>query len=147
MVNKRVKTVLDSKKKILIDKESGEEIYVEQITKVAIGSKQFWKIYLMDFLNVLGIFDTKQIDVFIHILENTQPTTNTFIGTYTKIQEATNTSRPTIANIMKKLQGVGFISKIQNGVWQISPNVMMKGNENKKKLLINYYKEKEKQGE
>ncbi len=40
---------------------------------------------------------------------------------------------------MKKLQENKFIIKVQNGVWQVSPNIMMKGSEHKKSLLLNYY--------
>lgn len=46
---------------------------------------------------------------------------------------------------MKKIQeqkdgsGKPFLSKIQNGVYQIIPLIMMKGSENKKQLLLNYY--------
>ena len=40
---------------------------------------------------------------------------------------------------MKKLQENNFITKVQNGVWQVSPNIMLKGSEHKKRLLLNYY--------
>lgn len=40
---------------------------------------------------------------------------------------------------MKKLQKQQFLKKIQNGLWQVSPNIMMKGNENKKQLLLSYF--------
>ena len=40
---------------------------------------------------------------------------------------------------MKKLQKQKFLVKIQNGLWQVSPNIMMKGNENKKRLLLSYF--------
>ena len=49
------------------------------------GTKNFWKCYLMDFLTVLGIIDSKQLDVFIYIVENTSQGNNMFIGTYSKI--------------------------------------------------------------
>jgi len=65
-------TLLGTKQKIYIDSETGEKIYAEQITKRAYGQKQFWKIYLMDFLQILGILDSKQVDVFVYILENTE---------------------------------------------------------------------------
>ena len=64
-----------------------------------------------------------------------------FLGTYKKIAKNTNTSEPTIATVMKKLQDNKFIKKIQNGAWQVSPRIMMKGSEFKKSLLINYYNE------
>lgn len=62
-----------------------------------------------------------------------------FIGTYKTIRENTKASETTIAKVMKKLQEQKFLKKIQNGLWQVSPNIMMKGNENKKQLLLSYF--------
>lgn len=132
-------TLLGKKEKVYIDTETGEKIYAEQITKRAYGQKQFWKIYLMDFLHILGLADSKQIDVLIYILQNTEQANNTFVGTYKKIAREAHVSEPTIAKIMKKLQENNFIIKVQNGVWQVSPNIMMKGSDHKKSLLLNYY--------
>ena len=97
----------------------------------------------MDFLTVLGIIDSKQLDVFIYIAENTNQATNTFIGTYRKISEDTNVSRPTIAKIMKKLQDNGFIKRIQNGAWLVNPNILMRGGERKRQILLSYYESEE----
>jgi len=132
-------TLLGTKQKIYIDSETGEKIYAEQITKRAYGQKQFWKIYLMDFLQILGILDSKQVDVFVYILENTEQANNTFIGSQRDIAKACGVSLDTVSRIMKKLQTNGFIKQIKRSVYQISPHVMMKGSENKKSLLLNYY--------
>lgn len=137
-------TLLGKKPKIYIDEETGEKIEAEQITKRAYGQKHFWKVYLADFLQILGLAESKQIDVLIYILENTEQANNTFVGTYKKIAKGAKASEPTIAKIMKKLQEKGFINKIQNGVWQVSPEIMMKGNENKKSIILNYYNDNEK---
>lgn len=133
------KTLIGTKRKELIDKETGEIIEVDQITKKVYGQKNFWKLYLSDFLPVLGIVENKQVDILIYILENTQPSNNMFIGTYKTIRENTKASETTIAKVMKKLQEQKFLKKIQNGLWQVSPNIMMKGNENKKQLLLSYF--------
>lgn len=137
--SENTQTLVGQQRKRFQDLDTGELIEVDQITKRVYGQKNFWKVYLMDFLNILGIFDSKQLDVFIYILENTEQANNTFIGTYSKIQEATKVSRPTVAKIMTKLQENKFITKIQNGVWQVNANIMMKGNENKKQMLLSYY--------
>ena len=50
-------TLIGSRKRELIDVQTGEQIFVDQITKRVYGSKNFWKCYLMDFLTVLGIID------------------------------------------------------------------------------------------
>ena len=132
-------TLIGQTKKKLIDVETGEQIEVDQITKRAYGQKQFWKIYLLDFLQVLGILDSKQIDVLIFILENTNSSNNTFIGTQRIISEKTKVSLPTVSKILVKLQDNNFITKIQSGVYQVSPNILMKGSDHKKSILLNYY--------
>ena len=114
------------KKRELIDQETGEIIVVDQISKRIYGQKNFWKMYLMDFMSVLGIIDSKQLDIFIYIAENTNPSTNTFIGTYSKISKDVNVSRPTISTIMKKLQANNFIKKVQNGVWLVDSDFIEK---------------------
>ena len=96
-------TLIGSRKRELIDVQTGEQIFVDQITKRVYGSKNFWKCYLMDFLTVLGIIDSKQLDVFIFIVENTNQGNNTFIGTYDHISKEVGVCRQTIARIMKKL--------------------------------------------
>lgn len=132
-------TLVGSKKRELLDVETGEQIFVDQITKRVYGSKNFWKCYLMDFLTVLGIIDSKQLDVFIFIVENTNQGNNTFIGTYDHISKEVGVCRQTIARIMKKLQENNFIKKVQNGVWLVNPNILMKGNDHKRQILLSYY--------
>lgn len=141
--NSYTQTLIGTKKKTLVDQETGEVIEVDQITKRSYGQKQFWKVYLLDFLQVLGILDSKQIDVLIYILENTNSSNNIYIGTYRKIAKNTNVSLDTVRRVIKKLQENNFLSKIQNGVYQISPLIMLKGSEHKKQLLLNYYLEEE----
>lgn len=139
----QTQTLIGERKRELVDRETGEVIWVDQITKRAYGSKQFWKCYLMDFLMVLGIVDNKQVDVFIYIVENTHQANNTFIGTYKHIAKDVGVSEPTIAKIMKKLQQNNFIKKVQNGVWLVNPNILMKGGEHKRQILLSYFENDE----
>lgn len=136
-------TLVGQKKRELMDRATGEVIWVDQITKRTYGTKNFWKCYLMDFLTVLGIIDSKQLDIFIYIVENTSQANNTFIGTYKKISQDTGCSSRTIAAIMKKLQENNFIKKVQNGVWLINPNILMRGNDTKRQILLTYYESEE----
>lgn len=139
----QTQTLVGQKKRELVDRETGEVIWVDQITKRTYGTKNFWKCYLMDFLTVLGIIDSKQIDVFIFIVENTQQANNTFIGTYKHIAKSVGVSEPTISKIMKKLQENNFIKKVQNGVWLVNPNILMKGDDTKRQILLSYYESEE----
>ncbi len=136
-------TLIGSQKLELMNTATGEMIYVDQITKRAYGSKNFWKVYLMDFLTVLGIIDSKQLDIFIYIVENTNQSNNVFLGTYQHISEQTGCSSRTIAKIMKKLQENNFIKRIQNGAWLVNPNILMKGNDHKRQILLSYYESDE----
>ena len=122
-----------------IDPQTGQILTVDQITKIAYGSRAFWKCYLMDFLSILGIIDSKQADVFIYIVENTNPSNNLFVGTYKKIANDVHVSEPTIAKIIKKLQAHNFLKRVQNGVLFVNPNILMKGKENKRQILLTYY--------
>ncbi len=137
------KTLVGTQKKKLQDLETGEVIEINQITKRIYGSKNFWKCYLMDFMAILGIIDSKQLDVLIYILEHTKQSDNLFIGTQEKICKDTNISRPTVSRLMKKLQETNFITKVQNGVWMINPKIMVRGNDRKQHMLINYYESNE----
>lgn len=44
---------------------------------------------------------------------------------------------------MKKLQANNFIKKVQNGLWQVNPNILMKGNDTKRQILLSYYESDE----
>lgn len=136
-------TLVGERKRQLLDTDTGEMILVDQITKRVYGTKQFWKVYLMDFLMVLGIIDSKQLDVFIYIVEHTEPSMNLFIGTYDEISRECDVSRPTIAKIMKKLQEKNFIKIKQRGVYYVNPNILMKGNDTKRQILLSYYQNDE----
>lgn len=137
----QTQTLIGQQRKRLQDLDTGEMIEVDQITKRALGQKQFWKVYLIDFLQILGVLDSKQIDVLIYILENTKAADNTYIGTYRKTADGARVSLDTATRVMRKLQANNFIKKVQNGVYQISPLIMMKGSEHKKSLLLNYYED------
>ena len=141
--NDNTSTLVGETQRHFVDIDTGEQITVDQITKRVYGSKNFWKVYLMDFLTILGIIDNKQVDIFIYIVENTNPSNNLFIGTYRKIAEDIGASSATIAKIMKKLQANNFIRKVQNGVYLVNPNILMKGNDQKRQILLNYYESEE----
>ena len=139
----QTQTLIGQQRKRLVDQDTGEVIEVDQITKRALGQKQFWKIYLMDFLQVLGGFEYKQLDGLIYILEHTEAANNTFIGTYRSLEKSVGVSYDTVRRTITLLQGKGFLKKVSNGVYQVSPTIMMKGSEHKKSLLLNYFNDQQ----
>lgn len=136
-------TLVGTRRRNLLDLETGEQMMVDQITKRVYGDRQFWKVYLMDFLSVLGIIDSKQVDVFIYVAENTNQANNLFIGSYAKIAKDLGVSRTTVYTIFKKLQANHFVRRVQNGVWMVNPDILMKGNGNKRQILLSYYRSEE----
>lgn len=77
-----------------------------------------------DFVNVFGVKENKQVEIFLYILNHCDPETNIFIGTYKKIASDVKCSETTIAKIMKKLQQCDFIHKVQNGVWEVKTDAL-----------------------
>lgn len=134
-----VQTIIGRQRRMLTDNDTGEVLVVDQISKRINGSRNFWKCYLMDFLSILHIFDSRQADVFIYIVENTNQANNLFIGTYRKIAKDVGCSTGTITTIMKKLVEKNFVKRVQNGVWLVNPNILMRGNDTKRQILLSYY--------
>ena len=125
----------------LVDKDTGESIDVQQVIKKVYNRRLCWKLTLSDFLGVLGIIESKQLEVVIHILENTKPSNNTYAGSRRAIAKRTGISLNTVGKIMKKLLDVGFLKLVQNGLYQISPEILMRGSETKRQILLSYYDE------
>lgn len=128
-----------SKTRRYIDEDGNEGIETE-IYKKIYGSKHFWKVWLSDLLNTLGLINnSKQLDVVLYVLENTQQSNNLYIGTIRKTAEETGISYRTVATIFKKMQDVDMIRKQQSGVYKVKPTLLMKGDDNKKQRLIIEY--------
>lgn len=132
-------TLVGKRKRELVDKDTGEIMEVEQITKLVYGSKNFWKCYLKEFLAVLKELNDRQFKVFIYIVGHIRPSDNLFIGTYGNIIKGVGCCRQTVATTMKKLQEFDFIKKVHIGVWIINPDIIMKGNDRKRHKLLSDY--------
>lgn len=128
-----------SRTKRYID-EDGNEGTQTEVYKKTYGGKHFWRVWLGDLLYTLGLINnSKQLDVVFHVLENTDPATNLYIGTIRKTVEDTGVSLGTVAAIFKKMQEVDMIAKQQNGVYKVKPTLLMKGDDNKKQRLVIEY--------
>lgn len=81
---------------------------------------------IKDDLEIFGVVYNKQFEICKYIAENTNPSNNIFMGTYTKIMKDVGCSSATVSKIMKKLQANNFIKKIQNGVWLVDSDFIKK---------------------
>ena len=126
-------------KGISVNTETGEvsEIYIEK----EVSSQNFWKIWLSDILTILGIIsNSKQLDVVLYIMQNIKQSDNSFIGSYDRIAQGANVSKRTVITTMKKLLETGFLMRVQNGVYTVNAKYIVKGNENKRRMIIDYQK-------
>ena len=139
----QTQTLIGMKNKTYMDTETGEYIECIQETKRFYGTQQFYKVFLADLLQMLGILESKPLDVLCYIIDNTNPSNNVFLGTYERIMRDTGISKATIAKVMTRLQQGGYIKKLQNGAYFVSPNVIIKGNDNKKRTLVIQYEEQD----
>ena len=121
-----------------VNKKTGEvsELYIEK----EVSSQNFWKIWLSDILTVLGIIsNSKQLDVVLYIMGHMKQSDNTFIGTYKSVAEKTQISEKTVAMTFRTLLKADFIRKIHNGIYQVNPKYVIKGNEHKRRMIIDYF--------
>lgn len=133
-------TLIGQRRRKLIDQETGEVMQVEQVTKLLYGSKNFWKLYMKEFLAVLKGLSDKQYKVLVYILEHARPSDNKFMSTYQSMMKDIGCCRQTIASTLNKLKEKNFMQKIQTGVWMVNPDILMKGNDRKRSVLLSEYR-------
>ena len=134
------KTSFIQKQRQVVDTETGEISYETEIYKKIYGQDQFYKVYLFDLLNALGMLSTtKQLDVLIYILKNTNPSNNMFVGTYEFLASETGASTRTVQTAIKSLIKADIITLQQQGVYRVNAGLIMKGNNAKRGKLIMEY--------
>lgn len=104
-----------------------------------VDSQNFVKVFLADFLVALGILNSKSVSVVCYILENVRYSDNTLIASKQEIADGCRVSVRTVYYVMSKLEEVGFIKKKSNRLYIVNPKYIVKGNENKRRMIIDYY--------
>jgi len=142
--NKR--TIKIKKQKIigtqkLLNPETGEIIETVVIEKNVENDFNFHKIWLTDLIHILDIIGGKKLEVFKYLMNKMRDTDNIIICRYKDIEEDLKVSKQTIRDTIKLLLETDFMRRIQNGVYQINPNIIVKGSTGKRmNLLIQYNK-------
>ena len=95
------------------------------ISKGLVAMNNTCKIDLVAFSTVLGQCG-KQSKVFAYILSNMN-SDNIYVGSLKGIAERVGVSLDTVDNTMKMLKSFGFLSRVQNGLYQVSPRVIIRG--------------------
>lgn len=102
-------------------------------------SQNFVKVFLADFLVAFGILNSKSVSVVCYILENVRYSDNTLIASKQEIADGCGVSVRTVYYVMSKLEEVGFIKKKSNRFYIVNPKYIVKGNENKRRMIIDHY--------
>ena len=133
----------NTERAISVNLETGEAN--EIIIHKDVDSQNFVKVFMADFLVALGILNSKSVAVVCYILENVKYSDNTLIATKQQIADGSGTSVRTVYNVLSQLQKVGFMKRKTTGVYVINPKYVIKGNENKRRMIIDYYNKDERQ--
>lgn len=142
--NEEIGLSVESDTDVWVNQRTGEMREFQNVEKVYYGQRQFWKLYLQDFLAVLGIFESKQLNVICYIMENTDQRTNVFVGTMAEIAKACDCSRATVNTAIQRLLGANFLTQMKiKSMYRVNPNVMFQGSEFKKRgIMISYTEDK-----
>lgn len=126
-----------------VDPETGEVGDMVKVEKTYYGESGWWKLYLQQFLEVLGKFNINILNVMCFICENTATGNNIFLGTVDTIAKYCNISRSTVIRCMNELKDAGFIKMVARGQYMVNPKIMYVGggdkNPGKHGFLIELY--------
>jgi len=140
------KTTKLKKQKIIgkqnyINPNTGEVIETLVVEKNVERDFNFFKVWLLDLLNILEVIGTKKMKVVNYIFENINTQENIFIGTHTEISKKLNISRTVVSQTFKLLIDSGLLLKRNNGIYMINPDIVIKGNTGKRMNLLVKYNE------
>ena len=126
-------------KENFINQETGEIIECVVIEKNVENDFNFHKVWLEDLIGILEIIGTKKLVIVKWILNNFNDKDNIVFFTQRKLVKELGISIKTINETIKLLLENNFMKKIQNGVYMINPDILVKGKTGKRmNLLIQY---------
>lgn len=122
----------------ITDKETGEIRIVQhyEVKDVDINWNKIWLGHLLDVLDMVG---NKKMQVLSWLLENRNTKNNEVVATQQLIMDELKLSKQTVNDTFKALQDANVISKIRNGLYQLSPDFIWKGdNDGRMDILLSY---------
>jgi len=124
-----------------INSSTGELVDCLVMEKEVNNDFNFHKVWIDDLINILNLIGGKKLEVFKYLMNEMNPSNNYIVATYEKIKKDTKISYQTIRDTLKVLIETNFLKRVSNGVYMVNPDVIVKGNSNKREaLLIKYIK-------
>jgi len=140
-IKMKEKSFMIKGRKNLIDSDTGEVLESTIIVKNVKKDFNFHKIWLQDLINIIEMLGSKKIKIVNYILNKMSNTDNIVYFTQRQLSKDLNISLPTINDTIKTLLESNFMVKKQNGVYQINPDIIIKGTNDKRTNLLIQYKE------
>ena len=102
------------------------------------AKSDFIKVYHLFFetLSGLGGKESEVLNFLVCAMRNSD---NTYTGPMKKIAENVNCSKATVQRAMDTLTDKGFVAMEFDCVWRINPSMVIKGNRNKEKVLMDEF--------
>lgn len=124
-----------------VNPDTGEERVFTVIDRSQMGDYGFHKVWLEDLGRIIGVLGGAKVKVFSYILNNINPVSNQFGGTIREISELLEIDKDTVQSTITTLVQQGFMKRVRIGTYQISSNVLVKGNHEKRAgLMLTYDK-------
>jgi len=123
----------------LVNADTGEIIDAQVITKT-IGDTGFHKIWLHEILELVEEAGNAKMRVLMWLLAKAD-TQNQIWATFDEIAEATSTGRRTVARLMAALRDANVITETRKSVWRLNPDVIFKGDHNKRMAVLVKYRD------
>lgn len=114
------------------------EIEDFQVTSVEERDFNFTKVWMKSFISTLDLVGNQKTKLAFWLIENLNKE-NQLTMTYRQISEKTNISLETVRKTMAILLEVNFLKRINQGVYQVNPDILFKGNKNTRLNLLTQY--------
>lgn len=132
--NKKVKVVGTE---TYINRETGE---IQEMNVISLEDRDFnfHKLWLSHIINSLDLIGNKKVKLAFWIIENLNKE-NQLTMTYRQIAEKSGISLQTVMRTMTALVESNFIVRINNGCYQVNPDVIFKGTHNGRLNILYQY--------
>lgn len=128
----------------LVDTTTGEVIDAQVVVKTA-GDIGFHKIWLHEILELVEEVGNAKMRVLMWLLAKADAQ-NQVWATWSDIAKETGVSRRTVASLMAALRDANVIAETRRSVWRLNPEVIFKGDHNKRMAVLVKYRD-DKQGD
>jgi arabinogalactan endo-1,4-beta-galactosidase len=98
----------------------------------------FEKVWVKDLITVLNAIGGSKVKVFCYILKY-KNLDNMFIGSIYDISKKLQISTTTVKQTLKIMKDLDYLRMSKNGVYQLSPNLIIKGKSKKRQIVLSQY--------